>query len=158
MVSEPMVVCGKGGEHSKKTKTISGFFIWGFKRKPVSKLVSINALDCDSNSPLTSCLVQYKLKPPLNKVFCCAWRVLKHEIWEYLSILFASRAQNNGSRYRILKHGTKPEDVQWWCLDQIHCTIKLFGFQNPSSQASGTTHAILFGVKFLTQQHGHGKN
>ena len=105
------------------------------------------------NSLLTSCPVLYKSKPPLNKVFYCAWRVLKQEFWEYLSILFVSRAQNNGSRYRILKHDTKPKDVRWWCLDQIHCAIKLFGFQNPSSQASGTTHA-LFGVRYLTRQHG----
>ena len=34
-------------EHSKKTKTISGFFIQGYTRKPVSVFVSINALDCD---------------------------------------------------------------------------------------------------------------
>lgn len=39
-------------EHSKKTKTISGFFIRGYARKPVSEFVSINALDCDSKLSL----------------------------------------------------------------------------------------------------------
>ena len=39
-------------KHSKKTKTISGFFIRGYARKPVSKFVSINALDCDSKLSL----------------------------------------------------------------------------------------------------------
>ena len=39
-------------EHSKKTKTISGFFIQGYTRKPVSEFISINALDCDSKLSL----------------------------------------------------------------------------------------------------------